>query len=348
MKLCPKPGRLSPARKTLVCTLLLVALVSAAPFLCLLPFFGGGTSTQEAPQSQAAPTATLPPGAAAAPAIEQDPLLIWDNAEGLLRTVPVVDYLIGSAACEVPLDWPDDAIRAQMVASHSYILYRKANADGSNSGAYLAVNSAQNSGWTTNDVLSSRWGDAYGENYARLAALAKDVQYRVLLYGDEPAAACYHAASAGHTEASQNVWNEALPYLQGVESSWDKYADDYEVSIEYTRQQFYDALAMNLGLTPEGEPETWLGDTVWDEAGYVQSIELCGETFTGVKIRSALSLRSACFAIAYADGQFVITTRGYGHGVGLSQNGACAMAKGGSTWEEILAYYFPGTTLGVG
>ena len=80
----------------------------------------------------------------------------------------------------------------------------------------------------------------------------------------------------------------------------------------------------------------------WDDAGYVESMEVCGTDFGGTTLRSAFALRSASFTVAYADGAFQLTTHGYGHGVGLSQYGAKAMAEGGADWREILTYYFPG------
>ena len=113
------------------------------------------------------------------------------------------------------------------------------------------------------------------------------------------------------------------------------------MTIQYSADQFRQAVA-ELGLDPAGEPDTWLGAVTWDEAGYVSTMELCGQTVSGVRVRQALDLRSACFAMAWRGGQFVITTRGYGHGVGMSQYGAKAMAEGGASWQQILEYYFPG------
>ena len=251
---------------------------------------------------------------------------------------------MGAAACEMPIDWPDDALQAQMVASHSYALYQLAHNE--SSGAALSVNSAQCSGWTTRAVLESRWGDSFAENWQRLSDLAEEVLFDLVLYQGEPAAACYHAISSGHTQASQRVWQESLPYLQGVDSPWDKYAQDYEVTVQYTSQQVSDCLYSALGIHVSGDPSTWVGDTVWDDAGYVDNITLCGQTVSGTDLRSALSLRSACFALSWQEDHFAVTTRGYGHGVGLSQEGARAMAAGGSSWQDILLYYFPGTQIG--
>lgn len=327
-------------KRTILCVALLALLAGVAPFFCLLlPVQTAGTPQDDVPTAEQ----TATPESSAEP---ETPVLLYDAASEGVVEVPLVEYLIGAAACEMPETWPDAAIQAQMVASHSYILYRRDHCSNPEDG-WATVNSALGSGWTNTEVLQIRWGENFQTNYDRFAALAEEVKQAVLLYGEQPAATCYHAISCGHTEASQNVWVEALPYLQGVDSIWDKYAEDYEVTVQYSRQQFYDAMAMNLGVTPQGDAESWLGESVWDKAGYVKEITLCGTTFSGTQVRDALSLRSACFAIAWREGQFVITTRGYGHGVGMSQYGACSMAEGGASWKEILAYYYPGTTLTV-
>ena len=309
----------------------LLVLAGAAPFLALLP--GGGQTVPKAPAMTArpSPAATTAPIPAAAQTVT-----VYDEALGKERLLSVEAFMAGAAACEMPPDWPDAALQAQMVASRSYAQAQSQP---------MTVNSAQCSGWTEESVLKLRWGDDFEAAYARLQALAAQVSGAVLLYDGAPAAACYHAASCGHTEASQNVWLTALPYLQGVDSPWDRTAPDFEVTVEYTAPQLSDAVASLTGAVPQGDAAGWLGDTVWDAAGYVQSITIAGQTLTGSEVRGALGLRSACFSMAWDGAVFTVTTRGYGHGVGLSQYGAKAMAEGGSSWREILAYYFPGTQL---
>lgn len=331
-------------KRTLLCACLLAVLLALAPLLCLLPVFG--TSGSALLRTADSGSTVQQPDATAGPLEEPEPILLWDTAGQEILTVPAAEYLAGSAACEVPASWPDDAILAQMVACHSWALYQKEQSGNRTDGAWFSVNTTQCSGYATEQVLRSRWGAQYDETRARFESLAAQVLHTVLLYDGHPAAACYHAISSGHTESSQAVWVEPLPYLQGVDSPWDQYADNYEVTVRYSRSQMYDILVMNLNLDPDDDPSGWVGEPTWDEAGYVATIPLCGQEFTGVEVRSALSLRSACFSITYADGMFTVTTRGYGHGVGLSQYGAYAMAEGGATWQEILAYYFPGTELG--
>ena len=335
-------------KQTFVCAAVLAVLAGAAPFLCLaLP----PAPTAEASLSataETAPTARPDPTAASAPedpllTLAQEPILLYDEAAGETVSVSPADYMAGAAASEMPLTWPDDALLAQMVARHTYALYSRDHG-GSDTEGWLHVNSALASGWTDEAALRARWGEEFEANWARLTELAGQAADSLVLYEDAPALTAYHAISSGHTEDSRQVWGESLSYLSGVDSVWDKYSDEYEVTIQYSDTQFA-AAAAALGLTLEGDPEDWIGACQWDKAGYVQSIEIGGMTCAGTAVRSALDLRSACFAIAWRDGQFVITTRGYGHGVGLSQYGAKAMAEGGVDWRKILKYYFPGCTV---
>lgn len=286
------------------------------------------------------PEPTLPPLPTAAPAATPAPgtVTVWDAAVQQERTLALPEFLVGLAACEMPPDWPADALCAQMVAGYSYAL---ALGD-----TPLQVNSAQCLGWTDTDVLKARWGDDYNQFYARLTQAAQTVNGCILTYGGSPAAACYHSISAGRTEASQNVWLTAVPYLQGVASPWDADAPGFETTITYSAEQVYSVL-LTLGLDAEeieNTPAGWFGEGVLDDAGYVAEMSICGQTFAGTKLRSAFSLRSAAFSVAYDAGKnaFRFTTRGYGHGVGLSQYGAKAMAGQGKSWREILAWYFPG------
>lgn len=325
-------------RRTLCYTLFLGLLALLAPFaVVLLPVRrDAAPPVAEATPVPEIPAVTPPPLAAAPDTGHTDAradLTLYDTDAGQTLTVPVEEFLIGAAACELPVDWPDAALAAQMVASHSYALSLGEDP--------MQVNPALCAGWTSAEVLKARWGEDFSANYDRLAGLAAQVADALLCYDGAPAAACYHSISAGHTEASQNVWVTALPYLQGVDSPWDKLVPDYAVTVTYSTEQMA-AMLQNLGLEPEGDPADWFGDSQWDDAGYVAQMTVCGTAFSGTALRSAFSLRSASFSVVYDGETFALTTCGYGHGVGMSQYGAKAMAEGGSTWQEILTYYFPG------
>ena len=322
-------------------------LAAAAPFAALLapPAVPPTNSVQADDLSPAAtpqPLPTMSPDSAqndtSAPdaALAAADITLYDADTGSEQVVSVRDFLIGAAACEMPPSWDDNALLAQMVASHSYALAL---------GEPMQVNSALCAGWTDAEVLKARWDDDFTAYYDRFAALADEAAGALLCYGGTPAAACYHSISNGVTEASQNVWTSALPYLQGVASPWDKTADGYETTITYSCEQV-DAILQGLGLEAETladtAPAAWFGTAQLDEAGYVAAMPVCGEEFSGTRLRRALALRSTSFTVQYADGAFTFTTHGYGHCVGLSQHGAQSMAEGGADWREILTYYFPG------
>lgn len=348
-------------KRALLPIALFALLTYCLPLASLLaPAPAGGA--QSAPAAEGADEAGQSPAAqflapAASGREEQQPagsaadsevIRLWDAGAGEVLEVPLLEYLIGAAASEMPVTWPDEALKAQAVASHSYALYQRDRASADKlEGAWFSADPARRQGYMTREVLQSYWGGAFEENWARLESLFTPILHQVLTYEGAPAAACYHAISNGQTEASENVWSEALPYLAGVDSTLDLTAEGYEQTVTYTAQQMYDAIVLAVpGAEPrQGEPESWFGEASRTAAGYVDKIECAGVFVRGADLRTALGLRSACFTIQYADGVFSVTTRGYGHGVGLSQYGASAMALTGSTCDEILAHYYPGTTL---
>ena len=330
----------------LLCTLLLVlgCALPLAAYHLTRAVLGPAVSTVRLPLSSPESTASAPE-ISAAYAGDADRFLIQDASTGQVLELSRREYLIGAVAAEMPVSWPDEALKAQAVAAHSYALYCRDHAAPDSIG-WLTADPARRQGCLTDPVLRSYWGTAYETNYARLAALVDEVEHTVLLCDGAPACASYFAISNGRTEASENVWGTALPYLVSVDSSTDLSADNYTYSVSFSPAQMQQLLASGLGLAPDlSAPENWFGDITLTASGYVACLPVCGQTISGPALRKALSLRSACFIVQYQDGAFQITTRGYGHGVGMSQWGAKALAEQGQTAAEILAHYFPGTEL---
>ena len=329
----------------LLCTLLLVlgCALPLAVYHLTRAVLGPAVSTVRLPLSSPESTASAPE-ISAAYAGEADRFLIQDASTGQVLELSRREYLIGAVAAEMPVSWPDEALKAQAVATHSYALYCRDHAAPDSIG-WLTADPARRQGCLTDPVLRSYWGTAYEENYARLSALVDSVLTDVLYYGSAPAGASYFAISNGMTEASENVWGTALPYLVAVDSSTDLNADNYLYTVQFTAEQMQQALA-GLGLLPDpAAPVSWFGEAALTPSGYVASLPVCGQSVTGPALRKALGLRSACFTVQYQEGSFLLTTKGYGHGVGLSQWGAKALAEQGQSAEEILAHYFPGTEL---
>ena len=329
----------------LLCTLLLVlgCALPLAAYHLTRAVLGPAVSTVRLPLSSPESTASAPE-ISAAYAGDADRFLIQDASTGQVLELSRREYLIGAVAAEMPVSWPDEALKAQAVAAHSYALYCRDHAAPDSIG-WLTADPARRQGCLTDPVLRSYWGTAYETNYARLAALVDEVEHTVLLCDGAPACASYFAISNGRTEASENVWGASLPYLVAVDSSTDLQADHYEVTLTLSSAQVQAALAAQ-GLTPDAAaPEQWFSSPTRTASGYVARLSVCGVERSGAFLRRALGLRSTDFTIRYENGQFYIMTRGYGHGVGLSQWGAKAFAEQGLSYDAILAHYFPGTTL---
>ena len=233
----------------LLCALLLV-LGSALPlagYRLARAVLGRRADAAPSPASSAVPAA--PEAASAAYGGDADLFLIEDSTTGEVQQVPKRDYLIGAAAAEMPLSWPDEALKAQIVAAHSYALYCRDHASAAN-GSWLSADPARRQGYLTDAVLHSYWGTDYEANYARLSSLVDSVLGDVLCYDGAAAGTSYFALSNGRTEASENVWGSALPYLVPVDSSTDLSADNYEVTLTLSAAQTGQLLSEGLALPP--------------------------------------------------------------------------------------------------
>lgn len=110
--------------------------------------------------------------------------------------------------------------------------------------------------------------------------------------------------------------------------------------------QLQQLLAERLGIAADlSQQAQWFGTPMLTPSGYVDSLPVCGQTVQGTALRKALGLRSTCFTVVWQSGTFSFTTKGYGHGVGMSQWGAKALVEQGADYRAILAHYYPGTEL---
>ncbi|MEG2500593.1 MAG: stage II sporulation protein D [Oscillospiraceae bacterium] len=331
-------------KKILLLLALFAFLTLALPFSVLLLPKIDNKSASSAPSKVASSQIASAPDFA-----NGDNFLILNEADGTVMTVSEKDFVMGAIAAEMPISWPDEALKAQGVAAHSYALARKALAspdDIALKGAHFSANPSRKEGFLTLEVQKLVWGKDFDKNHARLESIASSIFSDIVMYEDKPALTCYCAISNGVTEASDSLWTTALPYLVSVDSTLDLTSPDYEKSTEVSRLEFKEAMAMNFaGINLSQDAAAWIGESVKSEAGYIKEISVGGVKISGADLRKALKLRSASFTCSYANDVFTFVTHGYGHGVGMSQYGACAMARTGKTYKEILAHYYPTTVI---
>lgn len=275
---------------------------------------------------------------------------IYDVASDQVLTVPAGEFLAAAIACEMDLSSPPEALKAQAVAAYTY--YTRQRGNGQANGADFACDSENWLVYVPQSTMQARWGEDYEENMALLQGIVQEVQGQLLTWQGEPALTSYFAISSGSTEAAANVWDpsasETCPYLQPVASPGDKLSDGYYSTRTFTEEEFREAaLSAFTEEIPDlsGSPEQWLTDVEYTPSGTVRQASLGGVEVTGGELRSAFSLRSACFSLDAGEDGLTFTVRGWGHGVGMSQAGAVFMAGQGADYKEILAHYYPGTKL---
>ena len=273
---------------------------------------------------------------------------VLDSETGEILEVPVRDYLIGAVGAEMPVSFEPEALKAQAVAAHTYAERQSAlSAQRPElNGADFSDDPNQYQAFYTREELQTLYDTHFLEDYQKISDAVDAVLNEILVYQDEPIIAAFHAMSGGRTESAQNVWGSEIAYLQSVDSHFDENAPQFEQSVSFTPEEVRNLLeSARTGLLLGTDTEHWFGEPVCSEAGTVQQIPVGTSIFTGQELRSLFSLRSAVFTVQYQDRNFIFTTKGCGHDVGMSQYGANAMALNGATYREILTYYYPGTAL---
>lgn len=246
-------------------------------------------------------------------------------------------YVFGVVLAEMPADFELEALKAQAVVARTYTCKKMENPKHSN--ADVCTDSACCQAYM--DEFSYLLAGGTNESLQKVRSAVKTTQSEVLKYDGKLIEATYFSCSGGKTEDAAEVWGADVPYLQAVSSPGEEKASHYTDTVKFTAKEF----ANMLDISSEGSPGKWVENITYTEGGGVHTIVIQGKTFTGTEIRQKLGLRSTAFVISIAGNSVTVTTKGFGHRVGMSQYGADAMAVQGSLYQDILYHYYTGVTL---
>ena len=259
------------------------------------------------------------------------------RSNNTVEKINIEDYLIGVVSSEVPVYFEEEAIKAQAVAARTYALKQM---QGRKNEPYDVTDTTSSQVYQSDEQLRNKWKDNYEKNVEKIKKCIQSTNGEYLTYNDEIIYAFFFSTSNGKTEDNKDVFGKDLPYLRVVDSSFDKNeTQNFEISTTFSLNDFYQKLGLNYS------DELSITNKELTDSGRVRSITINQKTFKGTDIRSKLSLRSTDFNIEKKDNNVIITTKGYGHGVGMSQYGANALAKQNKNYKEILNYYYQGTNL---
>ena len=259
------------------------------------------------------------------------------SASGEILTCSTEDYIFGVVAAEMPALYETEALKAQAVAAYTYYLKKSAS---STEEYDITDDYTIDQAFITPEKAKEKWGSDADIYEKKIREAVKSVLYKKVCYNGEVISAVYHAISSGKTERAADIWGGDYPYLVAVDSSFDKLSENYLSTEKITTEQLKTALA-NIVSVSDAEGNV-IADIKRTESGSVTSLTVFGKSITGLDFRKALGLRSSDFDLSFKDEVYTFTVRGYGHGIGMSQNGANYMAMQGKTYSEILLHYYPG------
>lgn len=320
----------------------LIALVSVLfvvilmiPTLLVMPF-GDKVSGQlgEDLQAEKKEEVLLPTG----PTFE---VAVYRSKLETIEKVPIEDYVVGVVASEMNASFEPEALKAQALAARTYIVKQLLNDE------KLGIPEEADVGDTvlyqvykSKEELKAQWGKDYEVHLRKIQDAVAQTQGKILTYENQPIEAQFFSTSNGYTENSESYWQNAFPYLQSVESPWDKESPRFYDQKTISISDFEKALGVKLGN------DGTIGKVISRTPGKrVGEVEIGHKKFSGRQIRELLELRSTDFEWKRSGNNIVISTKGYGHGVGMSQYGANGMAAEGKNHEQIITHYYKGVQI---
>lgn len=268
--------------------------------------------------------------------LEKEPNIeieVFREATEQIEKVPLETYVASVVAAEMPAEFEAEALKAQAVVARTYIMNylireEKTITDTTQHQVYKNVNE-----------LKELWGKDFPTYWQKITEAVQATEGMVLTYKDELITPTYFAMSNGYTEDAKYYWGKELPYLKSVKSKWEEKLPNFIAQAIVTQEELQKALQIDLHENSKIE-------ITRTPSHRVHKMKIEQHEFSGRDVREKLNLRSTDFTIKQKDGHFIFTTKGYGHGVGMSQYGANEMAKQGKTYTDILKHYYQDVTIG--
>lgn len=248
-----------------------------------------------------------------------------------IEKIPLEKYLIGVLAGEMPVSYDIEALKAQAVAARTYTINK---IEQNKTKEYDVVDTTNDQVYKDEQQLKEIWKEKYNENTKKLKQAIKETNGEYLTYEGKPIHAFFFSTSSGTTENCKDVFGESLPYLVSVSSTWDENSPSYQGELKLTKEEFCQKLEINCNEIKINIER--------NETNSIKNITINNKTIKGTDFRFKLGLKSTNLEIEQTNNNIIIKTKGYGHGVGMSQYGAKELANNGYKYDEILKHYYQG------
>lgn len=273
------------------------------------------------------------------------PIKVYRNSSKQIETYPLEEYVRGVVAAEMPIEFELEALKAQSLAARTYIAKRLVdkNFDDVPQGA-MVTDTVQHQVFISDKELQLQWGTQYEERISKLNQAINETSGKLITYNGQPIVALFFSTSNGYTENSEDYWTKQVPYLRSVASPWDQASPKYQSTTVIPIEQLQSKLKVNPTVMASSG-QTWLQTVENTASQRVKKIKIGDKVLTGREVRELFDLPSSSFTWEIKGNQIIFHTKGYGHGVGMSQYGANGMAQQGLTAEQIVKYYYKGVEI---
>lgn len=276
----------------------------------------------------------------------QIPIKVYRTATKTIETLPIESYIEGVVSAEMPAEFEGEALKAQALAARTYIIRRlqEGSFDDVPKGAQV-LDTIKHQAFLDEAERKERWKDQYAWKSQKIHQAVLATAGEVLTYGGKPIDATFFSTSNGFTENADEYWAQKIPYLKSVASPWDSESPRYLETTTMAWKEFEQKLGVTLDMPVMQGSSNWYTVLAITAGNRVGRIRIGNKEFTGREFRELLGLNSTAFSMKLKGNSIEITTRGYGHGVGMSQWGANGMAKAGKSAEQIVKYFYQGIAL---
>lgn len=267
---------------------------------------------------------------------DSDLIKVYFSDEDKVKEINMGEYLTGVVAAEVLPEFHDEAIKAQVVAARTYTQYQMKNNNEHKDGAVICTDYTHCQAWTDTKEKDEEYIKRIRNAVAKTAG-------QMIYYENEPINSVFFSTSSGRTENAVDVWGKELPYLVSVISEGEEAAPNFmsesAVAVDEAKKKISEQIE-NTDFS-----KGFITNIVRSDSGGIKTAEVGGVSIKGTQLRAIFGLRSTNIQVKEENGNIIFNVKGNGHGVGMSQYGAEAMAQKGGKYKDILIHYYTGCTV---
>lgn len=268
--------------------------------------------------------------------IPRDPYVkLYLAKEDKVINLPLEEYLIGCVAAEMPANFGLEALKAQAVCARTYAIRKLIDNHPYPKGANLSDDITTCQAYISETEFLERHGHNSQLLLNKIKQAVKDTEGFIILYDNKPIDALYHSTCGGKTANAEETWGNKVAYLKSKPCSYCKDSKHHSTIQVFSYQDINKVTGVKI--TPNSNIKE-----IKSSSGRTLEINIDNFKISSAKLRNILDLPSSWLKFNVSKDKITISTKGYGHGVGLCQYGANGLANEGANFEEILKYYYEG------